>query len=93
MFYYYGNSLCLRGGKEHIALKLSQIILHHDPPRYEYTENGSENRSNGLNQIRVENKVVPVVPCPEAGVWCHFSILQKYIASCHKLHFRKIGSA
>ena len=39
-FYYNGKSLCLRGGEEHRALKLSHIVRHRDPPLYVYTENG-----------------------------------------------------
>ena len=40
------------GWKEHRALN--------PPPRYIFTENGSINRNGGFNQIRIENKVVPV---------------------------------
>ena len=91
VFYYNGRGLCLRGGQEHRSLKLSQIVLCDDPPHYVYTENGSKNRNGGINQRRVENKVVPVFPSPESGVRCHFTLLKKYISSCHPLHFRKIG--
>lgn len=80
VFYYNGKCLCLRGGKEHRALKISQIVRHDDPPRFVYTENGSKNRNGSFNQVRIENKVVPVLPCPEAGVRCYFSILEKYIS-------------
>lgn len=80
VFYYNGKCLCLRGGKEHRALKISQIVRHDDPPRYIYTENGSKNRNGGFNQIRIENKVVPIFPCSEAGVRCYFSILETYIS-------------
>ena len=79
----------MRGGKEHRALKLSQIVRHHDPPHYVYTENGSKNRSGSFNEMRVENKVVPVFPCPEAGMRCHFSLLEKYISKLPPVAFQK----
>lgn len=47
-FFYNGNNLCLRGGKEHRALKLSQLVRHQEPDRYVYTENGSKNRCGSL---------------------------------------------
>ena len=72
--------ICLRGGKEHRALKLSQIVHHHDPAHYVYTENGSKNRSGSFHQLRVESKSVPVFPYAEAGVHCHVAILDKYIS-------------
>ena len=31
VFYYNKKCLCLRGGKEHRALKISQIVCHDDP--------------------------------------------------------------
>ena len=37
----------------------------------------------------MENKVVPVFPCPESGVWCHFTILQKYIGKLPPVAFQK----
>ena len=89
VFYYNGKSLCLRGGKEHRSLKLSQIVRHHDPPRFVYTENGSKNRNGSFNQMRVENKVVTVFPCPEAGIQCHYSILEKYIDKLPPVAFQK----
>ena len=57
VFYYNGKNLCLRGGKEHCALKLSQLVCAKDPDQYIYTENGSKNPSGatyhncGLLQI------------------------------------------
>ena len=89
VFYYNGKGPCLRGGKEHRSLKLSQIVLHDDPPHYVYTENGSKNRNGGINQRRVQNKVVPVFLCPEGGNRCHFTILQKYISKLPPIAFQK----
>ena len=53
VFYYNGKNLCLRGGKEHRALKLSQLVRAKDPDQYIYTENGSKNRSGGLYELRI----------------------------------------
>jgi hypothetical protein len=89
LFFSNGKSLCLRGGKEHRALKISQIVRHHDPPHYVYTENGSKNRTGSLHQLRLENKRVTVFPCPEAGVRCHFSILEKYLSKLPPIAFEK----
>ena len=89
VFYYNGKSLCLRGGKEHRTLKVSQIVRHDDPPRYVYTENGSKNRNGSYNQICVENKVVPVFPSPEAGARCYFSILEKYNSKLPPVAYEK----
>ena len=44
------------------------------------TENGSKNRSGGLFQLRVENKVVPIYTCKLLGERCHVYLLDKYIS-------------
>ncbi len=49
-----------------------------DPNRYVYTENSSKNRSGGLAQMRVSNKVVPIHAVPEAGSRCHVHVLNVY---------------
>lgn len=57
VFFYNGKNFCLRSGKEHHALKVYQRVRHTEPfVHYVYTENGSKNRSGGLNQLRLENK-------------------------------------
>ena len=48
-----------------------------DPDCYIYTENGSKNRSGGLWQLHVENKIVPIVANSEL---CHVSLLDEYIS-------------
>ena len=68
---------------------ISQIVRQGDPPRYVYTENGSKNRSGGFKQMRVANKVVPVFPCPGAGVRCHFAVLETYISKLPPVAFQK----
>ena len=59
-----------RGGKEHRGLKFSHLER-----AYIYTENGLKNRSGGLGQMRMENKVVPSYAAPEAGERCHMALL------------------
>ena len=79
MFYLNGKHFCLRGRQEHRNLRLSQLKRYHNPDRYVYTENAS-NRSGGLRQLRVENKVVPVFATPTAGNRCHVRILDLYMS-------------
>ena len=55
VFYMNGKVFCLRGGKEHRNLKISQFIRHFEPDHYVYTENGSKNRSGSLKQMQVES--------------------------------------
>ena len=74
---YNGKNLCLRGGKEHRALKLSQSVLK--IPISIYTENGSKKRSGGLYELRIENKTVPIMANVELGIQCHVHLLHVYI--------------
>ena len=57
--------------------------------RYVYTENVSKNRSGALNQLRLENKTVPVFPCSEAGVWCHVYLLDLNLRKLPPVAFEK----
>jgi len=75
-----GKYFCLRGGDEHRSLKFSQLKRHHEPDHYVYMENASKNRSGGLAQMRVTNKIVPIYASPESGTRCHVYILNKYIS-------------
>ena len=43
----------------------------------------------GLNQLRFENKTLPVFACTEAGVRCHVSILDKYLSKLPPFAFEK----
>ena len=43
----------------------------HDPDGYLYNENGSKNRSGGLQDFRISNKSVPIYACPEFEERCH----------------------
>ena len=80
VFFLNGKNFCLRGGEEHRHLKLSQLKRCHDPDHYVYTENTSKNRSGGMAQMRMENKVVPVYASVEAGLRCHVYILDLYFS-------------
>ena len=80
VFFLNGRNFCLRGGEEHRQLKLSQLTRKTDPDRYIYTEHASKNRSGALQQMRVENKIVPVIANPEAGIRCHVAILDLYLS-------------
>ena len=48
--------------------------------QYVYIENGSKNRQGGINDIRVENKNVPVIANPDAGNRCHVYLLDLYLS-------------
>ena len=75
VFYTIGKLFCLRGGKEHRALKLSQ--LQRDSDKYVYHENVS---NGSFKQLHVRSKVVPVYSCPEAGQRCPLYLLDFYIS-------------
>ena len=56
VFFSNGKNFCLRGDNEHRNLRLSQ--LKRTENGYVYTENVSKNRSGGLAQLHVKNKLV-----------------------------------
>ena len=59
VFFMNGKVLCLRGGREHKALKISQFKFGTEDGKefLEYTENGSKNRS-GSYKDKSGNKIV-----------------------------------
>jgi len=69
----------LRGEEEHRQLKLSQVVRCTDPLRYIYTENASKNRPGGMAQMRVKNKIVPILAVQESGTRCHVYVLDLYM--------------
>ena len=83
VFYCNGKNICLRGGKEHRCLKISQFVRSQDPDMYTYTENGSKNRSGGLYECRVENKSVVLMATPAVGNRCYVHLLDKYLSKLH----------
>ena len=78
-FFIVGKMFCLRGGNELRNLKLSQIVLLHNPDRYEYNEHVSKTRNGTFKKLHVSNKVVSVFQCPEAGNQCPVYVLDLYI--------------
>ena len=80
VFYALGKTLCLRGGIEHRALKLSQLERRRQPDHYVYIENVSKNRNGSFKQLHVKGKTVPVYKCPELGSKCPVYLLDKYIS-------------
>jgi hypothetical protein len=90
VFFYNGKNFCLRGGQEHKDLKFSQLkrkvvdVNGCSKVCYEYTEHGSKNRSGGIKQLRIPNKVVVQYEDPQAGERCHVEILDKYFLKVPK---------
>lgn len=74
-----GKNFALRNS-EHYSLKVSQLTRVHDPDGYIYNENGSKNRSGGLQDFRIPNKSVPIYACPEFEEHCHVYILDFYLS-------------
>ena len=79
-FFLNGKNLALRGGKEHHELKFTQFQRLVNPDRYVYTENGSKNRSGGIADFRVPNKVVTIHMNRHSPDRCHVRILDAYIS-------------
>ena len=80
VFYYIGKACCLRGGEEQRGLKPSQFSRLYDLDRYEYTENGSKNRTGGFYQLGIDNKSVPIFKNVHAGERCLVSLLDLYLS-------------
>ena len=80
VFYYVGKVCCLRGGEEQRNLKVSQFIRSRDPDMYTYVENGSKNRTGGLAQLNLENKIVQIHSVPENKPRCLVFLLDLYFS-------------
>ena len=89
-FFYNGKNFCLRRGEEQRGLKLSQLksgiatVNGEAKVYYEYTEHGSKNRTGGLKQLQMENKVVRQYESEDGGARCHVRILDKYLQKVPK---------
>ena len=89
-FFYNRKNLCLRGSAEHRQLKFFQ--LRHDAVLvggvqkscYIYTEHGSKNRSGGLGQLNLPNKVIHHLEVPEASEKDYVGILDLYFSRVPK---------
>ena len=85
VFFSNGKILCLRGGREHYTLKLSQFQFGSDEFNGEvkeyvvYTENGSKNRS-GSYRDKTPNKVVQHYAEPILKERCYVAVLKKYFS-------------
>ena len=56
-FFVIGKMFSLRG-QELRELKLSQVVRHDNPDRYEYTEHVSKTRNGTFKKFHVQSKVV-----------------------------------
>ena len=83
-FFLNRKNLCLRGWQEHCELKLIQLkrevvsLQGSMKVCYTYTEHGSNNRSGGLKQLKMENKTVRQYESENTDR-CHVLLLDKYI--------------
>ena len=59
--------------------QISQNLSPEGKVRYTYTENCSNNRAGGFNQLSVPNKVVHQYQDMDAGERCHVHVLDKYL--------------
>ena len=66
--YYNGKNFALRCIGEQYRLKVLQLVREYNPDRYVHKENGSKNRSRGIGDFNVPNKIVPVYSNPATGV-------------------------
>ena len=89
VFFYVGKVCCLRGGEEQRSLKISQFKRMYDPDKYTYTENGSKNRSGGVAQLNLENKIVPIYPVPQHQPRCLVYLIDLYFSKLTALAFEK----
>ena len=82
LFFLNGKILCLRGGREHKQLKLSQFSFSTDSggEYVTYTENGSKNRSGTYKDKPGDNKVVKQYSSADLGNKCCVSILKLYLS-------------
>ena len=76
-----GKVLCLRGGREHKALKISQFKFGFEGGKefLEYTENGSKNRS-GSYKDKSGNKILKHFADSSLGEKCYVSLVKTYLS-------------
>ena len=86
VFFMNGKVLCLRGGREHHCLKLSQFSFKverlpdgSEAEYVEYAENGSKNRS-GSYKDKTANKVVKQYADRGMKARCYVSLLKTYFS-------------
>ena len=76
-----GKVYCLRGGREHKALKISQFTSGSDDEGNYiiYTENGSKNRSGTYRDKPGSNKVIKHYANSTLGHRCFVSLVKLYL--------------
>ena len=76
------KTLCLRGGREHKALKLSQFTSGCDEggEYIVYTENGSKNKSGIYKDKPDQNKVIKHYADPALDEKCYIAVLKLYFS-------------
>ena len=79
VFFFCEESVLLTGRRRTASMKPSQLVRKSNPNRYIYEETGSKNRTGGLKQLNIENKVVPVYASPADGERCLVSLLDLYL--------------
>ena len=79
MFFLNGKNFCLRGGREHRGVQLSQFKREKD--HWTYTEYGSKNFRGGFGDL---NHDVRQFPCQQEGDRCHVKLLDLYVSKLPK---------
>lgn len=82
VFFLNGKTMCLRGGREHKALKLSQFTFGTDKGGdfVVYTENGSKNGSGTYKDKPDDNKVIKHYADSSLGEKCYHRVLKLYFS-------------
>ena len=75
-FFIVGKMFSLTGGQELCELKLSHVVRHDYPNRYEYTEHVSITRNGTFKKLHIQSKVVSLYRCPEAGNRCPSQVVK-----------------
>ena len=77
VFFLNGKNFALRDTEQY-HLRISQLRRVEDPDGYIYVENGSKNRSGGLQDFKVANKSVSTYAL--GGERCHVYLLDLYLS-------------
>ena len=77
VFFLNGKNFALRDTEQY-HLRISQLKRVEDPVGYIYVENGSKNRSGGLQDFKVPNK--SVTSYASGGDRCHVYLLDLYLS-------------
>ena len=86
VFFANGKNLCLRGGREHHTLKISQFVFGEVLEYVTYTEHGLKNRSGSYKDKR-GNKVITYFGDKSLGERCYIFLLRTYLGRLPKCAF------